>query len=174
MSNYTKGSPDPRRQLQGVKSRASGKAFEARLNASFDYYRNKGYAQIDKTPEPMKVLRSLEHGHFETCFDKKAQPDYKGTINGGRSVMFEAKYTSKDRIYADVVNKQQWEYLSQAAKLGAFCYLLVGFPSGNVYKIPWEIWSEMEKYFGRKYVKESELNNYICKLHYTGLPMIFD
>ena len=43
---------DPRRQLMGKISKAKGKHFEERLDASFAYYRDRGYAIIEKTPEP--------------------------------------------------------------------------------------------------------------------------
>lgn len=159
---------------QGSKSRAKGKDFEDKLDKAFAYYKARGYAQIDKTPEPLKVLRSLEAGRFIAAFDKKAQPDYKGTIKGGRSVMFEAKYTASDRITADRVTEEQWEYLSQAASLGAFCYILAGFNTGSVYKIPWEIWSKMKDYFGRKYVTEADLTQYQVQLAWNGLLQIIN
>ena len=43
---------DPRRQLMGKISKAKGKHFEERLDTSFAYYRDCGYAIIEKTPEP--------------------------------------------------------------------------------------------------------------------------
>ena len=79
---------DPRRQLMGKISKAKGKHFEERLDASFAYYRDCGYAIIEKTPEPMRPTKNLGNGKFIAFFEKKAQPDYKGTIKGGRTVMF--------------------------------------------------------------------------------------
>ena len=38
---------DPRRQLQGQRSRAMGKIFEDRLDQSFAYYRAKGFALVE-------------------------------------------------------------------------------------------------------------------------------
>ena len=45
-------------QRRGRRSRAKGKAFEELLDKTFAYYSSKGYAQIDKTPEPMKPMMS--------------------------------------------------------------------------------------------------------------------
>ena len=45
---------DPRLQLQGKLNRARGKEFEGRLDAAFEYYRLRGSALVEKTPEPMK------------------------------------------------------------------------------------------------------------------------
>ena len=166
--------PDPRRQLQGKINRAEGREFEKRIQDAFNYVNARGSALIDKTPEPLKVIRSLKGGQFIAVFDKKAQPDYKGTMKGGRAVMFEAKYTSGDRLTADRVTDTQTEYLNKAAGLGAWCYILAGFPSGRVYKIPWEIWRDMKAYFGRKYIKETdpELQQYIVKTVNFGILMI--
>ena len=61
-------SPNPVRQKQGRKNRAEGKAFEDRLDATFAYYADKGYALIDKTPEPFKIIKRLEQMRFIGCF----------------------------------------------------------------------------------------------------------
>ena len=76
---------------QGLRNREHGKAFEEDLDKTFEYYKEKGFAKIDKTPEPMKVIRSMGQGRFLACYTKAAQPDYKGLIKGGRAVIFEAK-----------------------------------------------------------------------------------
>ena len=44
---------DPKRQLLGKIARQKGQYFEQRLDSTFDYYRERGYAEIEKTPEPM-------------------------------------------------------------------------------------------------------------------------
>lgn len=128
---------DPRKQLQGAISRAQGKRFEERLDNSFAYYADRGFAVVEKTPEPMRPTRNLGNGKFIAFFEKKAQPDYKGTIKGGRTVLFEAKFTSTDRITQDRVGRDQSEYLSRYQKLGARCYVVAGFASGDVYRIPY-------------------------------------
>lgn len=166
--------PDSSRRVQGRKNRAEGKAFEERLDQTFAYYAKTGYALIDKTPEPFKVTRRMENARFVGCFQKKAQPDYKGTIKGGRTVIFEAKYTSTDRITQDRVNDTQSSYMEQASELGARCFVLVGFPSRKVYKIPWNVWRDMKQYFGRKYVTERDLKNYAVSGSWNGLLLVLD
>ena len=47
------GKKDPKRQLLGKIAKARGKQFESRIDDSFAYYAQKGYAIIEKTPEPM-------------------------------------------------------------------------------------------------------------------------
>ena len=44
---------DPKRQLLGKIAKARGKQFESRIDDSFAYYAQKGFAIIEKTPEPM-------------------------------------------------------------------------------------------------------------------------
>lgn len=166
--------PNPARQKQGRKNRAEGKAFEERLDATFAYYSAMGYAQIDKTPEPFKIIKRLEQTRFIGCFTRQAQPDYKGTIKGGRSVIYEAKYTSTDRVTQDRVSDDQASYMDQATDLGARCYVIVGFKAGGVYRIPWPIWSNMKRHFGRKYVTEKDLQKYRIGKSWNDLLLILD
>lgn len=77
---------DPRRQLLGKIAKARGAQFEQRLGESFAYYAQRGYAIIEKTPEPMHPTKSLGNGKFIAYYEKQAQPDYKGTVKGGRAV----------------------------------------------------------------------------------------
>ncbi len=167
---------DPRRQLQGAVSKAQGKRFEDRLDKSFAYYRAHGFAIIEKTPEPMRPVKSLGNGRFEAFFEKKAQPDYKGTIKGGRTVMFEAKFTGTDRMEQSRVLKGQADYLDQHQELGARCYVIAGFRSGAVYRFPWNIWQNMKKHFGRKYVTEAdvEIAAYLVPVTRDGVLLLLD
>lgn len=165
---------DPLRQWQGKVSKAKGKHFEERLDTAFLYYDEKGFASIEKTPEPMKPAKSLGNGKFVAFFEKKAQPDYKGTIKGGRAVMFEAKYTDSEKMEQSRVNKDQTEYLEKHHNLGARCYVLIGFGSGEVYKIPWDIWRNMKAIYGRKYLKETDIQNYKVKSAWNTMLMILE
>ena len=165
---------DPLRQWRGKVSKAKGKQFEERLDASFSYYDTKGFASIEKTPEPMKPAQSLGNGKFIAFFEKKAQPDYKGTLKGGRSIMFEAKYTDSEKMEQSRVNKEQTDYLDKHHKLGARCYVIAGFGSGEVYCIPWDVWQDMKAIYGRKYVKETDIQNYRVKSAWSGLLMILE
>lgn len=160
------------RHRQGAEAKAQGKAFEDRLQAALDYYRARGVASIEKTPEPMKVLKSMGQGRFMCCFVKKAQPDFTGTVRGGRSVMFEAKYTTGDRLEQSRVLPSQTDYLNRHQALGAKCYVIAGFASGRVYRIPWKVWSGMKEKYGRKYVREEDLVDYLVDVRNGKLMLL--
>lgn len=154
---------DARRRLQGQRSRAMGKLFEDRIDASFAYYKAKGFALVEKTPEPVKILSKPDkYQRFTACFAKAAQPDYKGTIKGGRTVVFEAKFTwsAEQRIHQSAVKEGQAEYLDRYESLGARCYIIAGFASGAVFRVPWDTWKNMQAYLGRKYVTEASIEKY--------------
>ena len=163
---------DPRRQALGALAKARGKQFEERLDASFAYYKQRGYAIIEKTPEPMRPAQSLGNGKFVAYFEKKAQPDYKGVIKGGREVVFEAKFTASDKMAQNRVLDKQAEYMDQHQALGARCYIIVGFMGGEVYRIPWGAWRDMKQRFGRKYVTEADLREYRVQPARNGTLML--
>lgn len=161
-------------QRRGRRSRAKGKAFEEMLDRTFAYYSSKGFAKIDKTPEPMKVIRSMGQGRFLACYTKSAQPDYKGTIKGGRTVIFEAKFTEHDRLLQDAVSDEQAEYMEAEDRLGARCYVVCGFSTGNVYRVPWGVWCNMKRIYGHKYVTEEEIKQYQVSKSWNDVLLILD
>ena len=165
---------DPRRQLLGKIAKARGKQFEARLDASFAYYAQNGYAIIEKTPEPMRPTKSLGGGKFVAFYEKQAQPDYKGIIKGGRTVLFEAKFTAADRMEQSRVLQSQQDYMDRHQALGARCFVLVGFSSGFVYCVPWSTWRDMKAQFGRKYVTENDLQTYQVQTAWNGTLLLLN
>lgn len=164
------GYPDPtastaleniERQYRGKQSRAFGEHFENLISASLKWYEDKGVACIEKTPEPMKPLRAPNRqGQFLACYVKAGQPDYKGTLNGGRAVVFEAKHTDADQMKYDRLTAEQIDRLTLHHKLGAAAFVLVSFGLRDFYRIPWEVWRDMKAIFGRKYIKATELEQY--------------
>ena len=111
---------------------------------------------IEKTPEPMKVIKPEGNGRFLACYTKKAQVDYKGTLKGGRTILIEAKFTSTDRLTQDRVLDIQASYMDQPPAASALAASsLPAFSTGEVYKIPWDDWRAHERARSDgKYVKE--------------------
>lgn len=166
------GGKDPSRQLRGKIAKAEGKQFEARLDQSFAYYEERGFAIVEKTPEPMHPTKSLGNGKFIAFFEKKAQPDYKGTIKGGRTMVFEAKFTSTERMEQSRVLPKQQAYLEKHSQLGARCFVVIGFSSGEVYLLPWAVWRDMKAIFSRKYVMEKDIQKYRVPVAWNGTLLL--
>lgn len=140
--------------LRNARSRQMGAAFEELIDRSCDYYEEQGIAVIEKTPEPMRTLRPLGNGRFEAVYTKQAQPDYKGTLIGGYSIVFEAKHTDTDRIKRSVVTEEQEKCLDAYEQMGAECYVFVSFGFRKFYKFPWKLFRNMKYHFGAKHIKE--------------------
>ena len=92
---------DQRRAAQQYRNKvnnAQGQFFERAIKAACALYSERGRADVDKTPEPFRVLEKSRDGIFKGRFTARAQPDFQGTLDGGRSIVFEAKYTTGDRM----------------------------------------------------------------------------
>lgn len=140
--------------LLNSKSRNAGATFEDIISSSCEYYERQNMAMIEKTPEPMRVLRSLGKGKYEAIFTKKAQPDFKGTLAGGKAIAFEAKHTDKDRIMRSAISNEQEKCLNAHEQMGAECYVFVSFGFRKFYKFPWKLFRDMKYHFGVKHIKE--------------------
>lgn len=149
---------DPLRALQGARSRAQGGQLEERIEASCTRLAEAGRADISKTPEPMRpVSQPNKTGQFRAVYTKKAEPDFKGVMLGGRAVMFEAKSTGTGRLNKDRVLPEQAKKLDSYEALGAHCFIVATFDGLRMYRIPWTVWRSMKQRYGRSYVTESDL-----------------
>lgn len=167
---------DANRQFAGRRSKAVGAMFEAMLNASCHYYRDKGLAAIEKVPEPMRPLKPYgdrKMGRYIACFEKQAQPDYKGVLCDGHAVIFEAKHTDKDRILESVITETQRQNLNDFSRLKAECFVIVSIGFQSFYRVPWEVFRDMKKYFGRKYMNLEDLRPYRLKQN-RGILLILE
>ena len=155
--------------LRGRQNRAAGQMFEEMVEAACRSYRQAGIAEIEKTPEAMKPLGQQNgKGQFLACYVKKAQPDFKGTLKGGCSVVFEAKFTSSGKMQQSVVLEQQAEALERHRQLGAVCFILISFDFSSFFAVPWEVWREMKERYGRKYLTPADIPQYRVNL-YRGM-----
>lgn len=145
--------------FKSLQSNGFGKNFEKLIDLACKYYRDEGKADIAKIDEPFRVIRLKKAGRFEGQFTKNANPDFEGTLNGGRSICFEAKYTTSDRMKQSVVSDKQAEVLEIKSNLGGLAGVCIGIKD-RYFFIPWQIWSNMKDIFGRKYVKADDLSQY--------------
>lgn len=156
--------PSFEKQLIGSRSRASGAAFEKLIEVSCEVYKNRKLAYIEKTPEPMRPISGADgQGKFTAIYTAAAQPDYKGTLSGGRAVVFEAKHTDSDTMKQERVTPAQAEALSMHYNLGALCFVLISIKD-RCFAVPWTVWDNMKKVYGRKYITASDVKEYEVKI----------
>lgn len=158
-------------RYQNTVNNAQGHLFEDCIKAGCTAYRNKGIAEIDKTPEPFRVTKKQGNGIFVGRFTAHAQPDFQGTLKGGRSICFEAKYTTTDRMRRSALTDTQMEVLENHERLGALTGVCVGIQD-KYFFVPWGIWRDMKAHYGRQYVTAEDIELY--KVDFTGSLMFLD
>jgi len=165
---------EPKKQYQGTINKQMGRAFERYIDEALAYYEQRGEAIIMKTPEPMRPTKDLGGGRFVAHHEKKAQPDYKGVLKDGRAVIFEAKYTTADRMEQSRVTPEQTAALNKCAAMGAECFVIVGFGLQDVFKLPWSDWRDMKARWGRMYITPDDLGGYRVQTGRNGQLLILE
>lgn len=162
------------RQHQGAMSRAQGQHFEDLIEGACEYYRMKGTADIEKTPEPMRPIKDLGGGKFIAVYTKAAQADFKGIMAGGRAINFEAKHTGTDRFEQDRVTKDQAERLERAAALGGIAFVLCSFGPTDFFRVPWTVWRDMKGKLGHKYITAREAEPFRVRFGGPGVLLFLE
>lgn len=153
-----------KQQYKNRLNNAQGQHFEREILAGCRMYESHGIATIDKTPEPFRVTsKNHRTGEFTGRFSTHAQPDFQGTLYGGRSIMFEAKRTSKDRITRNVLTDTQMDVLEKHSRLGALCGVCICIQD-DFFFIPWNVWRDMKEMYGRQYLKPDDIEEYKVKI----------
>ena len=165
---------DPQKQYQGAVNKQMGRSFERIIDDALAFYAQRGDAMIMKTPEPMRPTKDLGSGKFIAHHEKKAQPDYKGVLKGGKAVVFEVKYTTAGQMEQSRVTPEQTATLDKCAALGADCYVILGFGMQDIFKIPWLDWRDMKARWGRKYVTPNDLDGHRVQTGRHGQPLILE
>lgn len=165
---------DQRRAAQQYRNKvnnAQGQFFERAIKAACALYSERGRADVDKTPEPFRVLEKSRDGIFKGRFTARAQPDFQGTLDGGRSIVFEAKYTTGDRMKQEVLTKPQQDALEHHSRRGALAAVCAGI-GNDFFFVPWFIWRDMKQCFGRKYVTAADLESF--RIRFNGAVLFLD
>ena len=123
-------------------------------------------------PSKRRPNQCVRSSGFIAVFEKKAQPDFKGTLNGGRTIAFEAKHTEAGRIDQKQVSDEQCRRLCSFQARGALCFVLVSFSFESFCMVPWDVWRDMESIYGRKYLKRSEAE-IIGRVNFDGSRIHF-
>ena len=160
-----------RQQYQNAVNNAQGQAFEGYIKAGCEFYRVRERADVEKTPEPFKVTQKHGGGVFTGRFTALAQPDFEGTLAGGRSIVFEAKYTTTDRLKRGILTETQIEALARRDKMGALAGVCAGI-GDKFYFVPWNVWRDMKELYGRQYVTAEDIEPY--RVRFTGAVLFLD
>lgn len=158
-------------QYQNAVNNAQGHSFEDCIKQACALYSMRGRAEIDKTPEPFRVMEKSRDGIFKGRFTAPAQPDFQGTLDGGRSIVFEAKYTTTDRLKRDILTDEQQDALERHAARGAVAAVCAGI-GNNFFFVPWAVWRDMKEHFGRKYVTAENLEPF--RVRFNGAVLFLD
>ncbi|MCQ4936753.1 Holliday junction resolvase RecU [Anaerotignum propionicum] len=160
-----------KRQHQNATNNAQGHLFESAILAGCNTYRENSRADINKTPEPFRVLSKGNDGMFMGRFTAHAQPDFQGTLADGKSIVFEAKTTTSDRMKRGVLTEEQQKVLESHMNLGAVAGVCVGLED-KFFFIPWKIWRDMKENYGRKYITANDVEEYQVK--FNGSVLFLD
>ena len=161
-----------RARYQNAVNNAQGHSFEDAIKAGCVLYSMRERAEIEKTPEPFRVISKSEKGGiFKGRFTAHAQPDFQGTLAGGRSIVFEAKYTTTDRLKFDVLTDEQQDALERHHRRGAISAVCAGIKN-DFFFVPWRVWREMKERFGRKYVTAADLEPF--RVRFNGAVLFLD
>ena len=158
-------------QYQNKVNNAQGHFFEGAIKAACALYSERERADVDKTPEPFRVIEKGRDGIFKGRFTARAQPDFQGTLAGGRSIVFEAKYTTTDRMKRDVLTKEQQDALERHAARGALAAVCAGI-GDKFFFVPWQMWRDMKQLYGRKYVTAADLEP--LRVRFNGAVLFLD
>lgn len=156
---------------KAMQNNAQGHFLEGYIKGACDLYKARGVAVVEQIPEPFRTTKTGRDGTFTGRFLSAAQPDFMGTLRGGRSICFEAKYTRTDRILQSVLTEEQRDSLERHWTMGAIAGVCVGI--GDVFGlVPWSVWRAMKQLYGRKYMTAEDLEPYRVK--FNGLVLFLD
>ena len=153
------------------RSNAQGQLFENQIMAACAHYEATRRAFIEKTPEPFRALKIEEGGKFQGRFTKHAQPDFKGTLFGGRAIVFEAKMTMQDRLKMSVLTQAQEQALNRHASLGAVAAVCIGIQY-EFFFVPWKFWIARKRLGTKKSFTANDLQ--ALKIKFDGAVRFLD
>ena len=160
------------------RSNAQGRLHENLIEVGCRYYKQIGRAKVEKMPEPFRVVSKGKYGAGRALvhFIAHAEPDFVGCLAGGRCIAFEAKYTSTERMRAEVITPTQAAALNDYEDRGAVAAVCAGI-GDYAYITPWRAFRDMKKHYGHAYITREDVCDYqvsmrngILFLDYIHLP----
>lgn len=170
------------RKIESAANRGMG--FEADLNATNQYYLDKGLALITKRPTPIKVVKvDYSKGQMisQAYFEKQSTTDYNGVVQG-HYIDFEAKSTrSKTSFPLNNIAPQQVAHLRNVKKHGGIAFFIINlYHLNKTYVLDAEYVCDFYEKKPRKSIpfKDIEENGYLVKEgfspRYDFLPIVLE
>lgn len=153
------GGGDPEMSYKNRVSSDRGRIFEQLIIKGCEFYQKTGKALISKIPEPYLCRKIFKSGGFNGIHLGQAEPDFKGTLFGGKSIVFEAKATRKDRIQQKALTDKQFHLLEEQYAMGAKVFVCINIQT-KYFMVPWYVWVEMRVNFGRRYLMAKDIPEY--------------
>lgn len=155
------------KKYRAAMSNGRGHLHEAMIEGACRAYREQGRAYIIKVPEPFRVItKNRGRGIATIQFTAHAQPDYMGIVKNpdgtGSAIAFEAKYTMSDKLMQKAVTPTQARALQKISELGGIAGVCAGI-NDKYFFIPWVVFGDMKRYYGRQYVTAADVDEYRVK-----------
>lgn len=104
-----------------------GDVLEDLILITNDYYKEQGYAQVDKIATPVKVMEINQNKQVTMgYFDKKSTVDFIG-IAQGVAIAFDAKETKRLSFPLSNIHRHQYEYMESFNTHGGYAFVILNF-----------------------------------------------
>ena len=168
---------DPYKVYQGKRNKENGTEFERYLSTACQKYSEDMTADISKANEPLRIIGKLNESNkrptYKCVITGKSDPDYKGMLNTGRAVGFEAKHTDTDQIERREVTQHQAKLLERYSQMNAVTFVMVSFGLNRFFRVPWHVWQDMKKLYGRQYLKAEDIPDFeVPVVLHEGKPAV--
>ena len=134
IGEYVRKTPTKSKRTLKIGAGNRGMDFEAEINETNDYYREKGLAVFHKRPTPINIVKvdySRGAKITEAYFEAQSTTDYNGVYQG-RYVDFEAKSVhGKTSFPLSNIPAQQIHHLQAVLAQGGVGFFLVRFVTLN-------------------------------------------
>lgn len=136
-----------------------GRSFENLIMKGCQAYALEGRAVINKVYEPYRCIKKLKSGGFVGQFTGRAEPDFKGVLQGGQAIAFEAKSTKKSRMQHNALTDDQMRWLQIQEDMGAEVFVCIDI-AGRFFMLPWKQWRDMKKIYGKKFLMPGDIEEF--------------
>lgn len=110
-----------------------GDVLEDLILITNEFYKEQGYAQVDKIATPVKVMELNERKQVTLgYFDKKSTVDFLGVAQG-LAIAFDAKETNQLSFPLSNIHKHQLDYMESFNAHGGYAFVILHFKKKDEY-----------------------------------------